>query len=481
MTDLLIGIRKSDPDDGKLRVYVEEGSALPGAGDFCAIGFDAEAERLDTLENVASYGKMLRAELTKHKAINTEFAQLFASIGDNAAFLKFLVVAGEEVRWESLCDDAATFLVLNAMIRIARVTMTTADAPKPRQAQFPLKILAYLSAAGVSAKEEFRNICAQIIDARAKGLDIEADIFVGEQEIVDSPADVAGVAKDAVKGFVVAPMPVTSEIEQQLAKRSYQFLHFFCHGVEREAGLRGLSLATIADHERGDKDGSVFLSLEGLTTALRVNQSAWIAVFNSCSGAEGTRDFNSLAWNAAKRGCPYTVGMAEPIEPIVAAKFSRAFYSELFATVMVALRDLGDSTPRVIDLSGVLNPARKAILSHCQTIDRRGPYGRWLTPLIYMRTPKPLAIYVQRQARIGEEATRATVDANAPQASVDKEMMKRIQTISSTLRVLPADTPQEVRNGILDLLDKAPPVPDALRPDAFGQFHTNGAGHDGQN
>jgi hypothetical protein len=86
---------------------------------------------------------------------------------------------------------------------------------------------------------------------------------------------------------------------------------------------------------------------------------------------------------------------------------------------MEALRDLGDSTPRVIDLSGVLNPARKAILSHCQTIDRRGPYGRWLTPLIYMRTPKPLAIYVQPQARVGEEMPQATIDKKMPQATVD--------------------------------------------------------------
>jgi hypothetical protein len=453
MTKLLIGVRNAEPDDGRLWVYVEDGSVLPNAGALCAIDFDPLTQKLDTLENVALYGKTLCAELEKHEAIRMEFAQLFNAADDRNA-LEFLVIAGEDVRWESLCDDNTRFLALNDGYRLARVTTRTPppNAQSARQVRFPLKMLAYLSPAGVSSADEYRNICTRIVEARESGLAIEAMIYVSDQDILDRPEDHSGVTDGRFQGVTVAPLPSASEIEKQL-KSSYQFLHFF-------------SLATIADQECGRESGSVLLPLDTLTAAMRLNQSVWLAVFNSCSGAAGTRAFNSLAWSVAKQGCPYAVGMAEPIEPRVAAKFSAAFYEALFATTRDAIKKpRAEEEALALDFSDVVNPARKAIRDHCQS-DRQGAYGRWLTPVIYMSTPNPLVVFLPSADEIEMTQGNDLVDISV--------MAERTNMIASFLRVLPRETPDDVRNGIFALLDKPPVVPLALRPDRYGRFRMNG-------
>ena len=45
------------------------------------------------------------------------------------------------------------------------------------------------------------------------------------------------------------------------------------------------------------------------------------------------RQLFSMALDVAKKGCPYTVGMAEPIDTDAATRFSEAFYGELFRIV----------------------------------------------------------------------------------------------------------------------------------------------------
>lgn len=475
MKDLMIGVRNVEPDDGRLWVYVEAGSAQNNAGALCAISFDPKTPKLDTLDNVALYGQRLRAEIEKHSAIKQELAQIFSGGADRAA-LQFLVIAGEDVRWESLCNQNANFLALDDAYHMVRITTRTPppNAQNARRAELPLRMLAYLSPAGVSAAEEFKNLCTQIAAAQESGLDIEASVYVGEQDIINNPVAFSGVAPGKFKGITVQPTPQTSEIEKQL-RGSYQFLHFFCHGVEKAVGLRGLSLATINDQENKKDTGSVLVPLETLTAAIRLNPSVWIAVFNSCSGAAGTRAFNSLAWNVAKHGCPFAVGMAEPIEPRVAVKFSNAFYEALFKTTRDALLGSSNGKELALDLSKAITPARKALRDLCQQ-DGEGAYGRWLTPLVYLTAPNPLMVFLGASAspaapQGGQTAAPSNMGVPAGSAYA-ADMVKRVNTIASTLRVLPRDSSaEEVRKGIYDLLNQPPVVPSELWPDKYGQFH----------
>ncbi len=469
MIDLLIRVAPLQGDPSYLLVSVEAGSPLDGARKPAQFHFDLNAHKLDTPDNVASYGRAVCEALAKHDVIDFELSKLFASVGaDEACSLKFQLAeaGGEEIRWESLCDKDARYLSLAKKYRLARVATPLKEKDVSRVARLPLKMLAYLSAAGVSAADEFRTLCEQLVQARANGLMIEAEIFVGEERILNEPAIVAGIDPGSLSHISVRPIPLADVLENQVRKGSYQFLHFFCHGVDRGAGLKGLSLATIQNHLSGEQSGGVLLSLQALTEALAENQSAWIAVFNSCSGAAGTVYFNSLAYNVTNTGCPYAIGMAEPVEPGIAAIITKALYGELFTTVIATLPNLPKDKFGTIDLSGVINPARKAIKSYCEAIDPGGPYGRWLTPVIYINAPKPLPVQLQQ----------AVTDALGDRREIaDQKMLERINIIASALRVLPGDAPPEVRDQIFALLDKAPAVPIRLRPNKNGEFISNGA------
>jgi hypothetical protein len=69
-----------------------------------------------------------------------------------------------------------------------------------------------------------------------------------------------------------------------------------------------------------------------------------------------------MALKVAMWGCPYTIGMAEPIRTDDALMFSEAFYGELFNIVRTTLAGGGAAAaPQLLDLSPAVIPARKAI------------------------------------------------------------------------------------------------------------------------
>jgi hypothetical protein len=300
-------------------------------------------------------------------------------------------------------------------------------------------------------------ICGQILAARANGLPVECTFYLGEQQLLDDlRKEIAdGTLKDNC--ITVEPIPPTAvEITKLLENTEFQFLHFFCHGIAR-TGVRGLSLATISDHDINEANknaaDSIFLSVDALNETLALKNSIWMTVFNSCSSAESTlelnsmRELHSIALDVAKNGCPYTIGMAEPIDRDDATAFSEAFYGELFAIVTKTLAAGEVDTPLILNLCPAMIPARKIIYDNWAS----GPpdsFGRWLRPLLYQSTQRPLKV-VQ---------------------SASPEMWKRIQQVLGTLQIMPSDTPLDIRNQVLAILDKEPPVPKRLRPDPYGFF-----------
>jgi hypothetical protein len=93
--------------------------------------------------------------------------------------------------------------------------------------------------------------------------------------------------------------------------------------------------------------------------------------------------------DVAKKGCPYTVGMAEPIDTDAATRFSEAFYGELFRIVKSRL-PAGVTGAVEMDLAPAVIPARKIIHDHCNATPNN--FGRWLLPLLYEVAEQPLVV-----------------------------------------------------------------------------------------
>ena len=450
MGETVVSIMGSADKPG-LVAYLDSYSEHPNALDYLPLVLDASRmPALDTSDNVTAYGTVVREALSSHPAIAHELIGAFGLNQVEHLALKFLIKApdAERFRWETLYSGppAARFLAISDMCTISRVTPARVGSGL-RAFTYPLRMVAFLSAAGVKAEAEFGKITGQIVAAEANNWPLECTVYIGEQQLLDkcrmriASGDLQG------KGITVEPIPTSAtEITNFLRSAPIQFLHFFCHGMER-AGVQGLLLATISDHDRNEANGnaaasSIFLSADALSDALALNASVWITVLNSCSGAAVIRQLYSMALNVARKGCPYTVGMAEPIDTDAATAFSESFYRELFAILKSSLANGADS-PVQLDLSSAVIAARKVIHDHC-SVDA---FGRWLLPLLYERVQQPLL-----------------VQALAP------AMAKRIQDIARSLRSMPSDTPMEVREQVLLILDKAPAVPAKLRPNLYGAF-----------
>jgi hypothetical protein len=76
-----------------------------------------------------------------------------------------------------------------------------------------------------------------------------------------------------------------------------------------------------------------------------------------------------------------------------------------------------------------------------------GAFGRWLLPLLYQRLKQPLLVQ-----------------------SIPSAMAQRIEDVARTLRAMSSDTPTDLRDQILAILDKEPAVLAGLRPDRYGNF-----------
>ncbi len=453
MRETVVAIMNQANNPGMV-AYLDSASGHPNADDYWPLPLDASLmPPLDTSINVTAYGTAVREALSNHPAIRHELVEIFGLALPERSTLKFLIRApnAERLRWETLYSDApARFLAISDICTISRVTPAKIG-PGLRAFAYPLRMAAFLSAAGIEARAEVEKICGQVVAARANGLELECTVYLGEQQLLDDyQKEIAhGALKD--KGVTIEPIPRTAiDIENFLKNAPIQFLHFFCHGIER-TGVQGLSLATINDHDKNDANGnaaaaSIFLSVDALSEALALNTSIWITVLNSCSGAQVMQQLNSVALNVAKKGCPYTVGMAEPIDSVAATTFSEAFYGELFAIVTNNLAAGAADAPLMLDLSPAVIPARKIIHDHCCNA-APDAFGRWLLPLLYQRIQQPLVVQ-----------------------SIPPAEAKRIQEIARTLRSMSSDTPVELRDQILAILDKEPAVPMKLRPNRYGAF-----------
>jgi CHAT domain len=451
MRDTIVSIMGSG--DAGMVVYLDSPSAHEDALEYRPLSLDAsKMPVLDTSANVTAYGAAVRAALSGHPAIEHELTEIFGLPAPERLALRFLIRTpdAERLRWETIHSGPpdTRFLAISDLCTVSRLAPTKIESAL-RAFTYPLRMIAFLSAAGIKAAAEMQKICERIVAIKAEGLRLECTIFVGEQAVLDDYQQRIATGDMQHADVTVKQIPATAtEIANLLRDSPVQFVHFFCHGVER-LGVQGLSLATINDHDVNELTGnadasSIFLSVTALSEAVKLNSSIWVTVLNSCSGGMPIRQLFSMALDVAKKGCPYTVGMAEPIDTDAATRFSEAFYGELFRIVKSRV-PAGVTGAVEMDLAPAVIPARKIIHDHCNVTPNN--FGRWLLPLLYEAAEQPLVVL-----------------------SLPPELAGRILDVAKSLRQMNPDTPLVVRGQILALLDKPPAVPAEFRPNRYGEF-----------
>ena len=428
---------------------------LPNARDPFSLGYSTGAfPAMDGEENLKKYGSLLRDSLNKHPAIQSVLQSIFQLPAGQSRTLCFEIVSrlGEQIRWEALCDDHGDFLALDGRCRLGRIAdEVSSQDTGVRPFKLPLKIGAFLSAAGRDATPEWTALISAYDAARNAGLPIEARVYVGQQQLLDDAN--AEVAAGKHPGLSMFPMPASDlEVENALNDWQPHIVHFFCHG-STGYGKAYLELATILNHDSQDAEGSVIVEVNSLVVVEGV-RNAWLVVLNCCEGATADERLSSMAFRIVANGSvPAVIGMQEPIPAGDANVFCGTLYPELFKLLAgVATGAVGKLT--VLDLTGALVPARRAIRNR----HKQNPTSlrNWTLPVLYVQR-EPLQV----QCRSSESDDQLT------------QMRDRVTLVAGLLRQLPPDADPLLRTQILAVLDKAPPVPPEMRPDSMGQFPAN--------
>jgi len=406
---------------------------------------------LDSAANVQAYGQRLRECLVQHPAIQVALQNLAQTPAGQRRTLCFEILAtpGEQIRWEALCDDKGGFVALNGRCQLGRIADEISNHDTGvRLFTPPLRVAAFLSAAGIRAEPEWAALSDAMQRARADGLQIEMRTFVGEQQLLDAAG--TAVAAGTHPGVTVEPIPASAiGLGQKLDEWRPHVVHFFCHG-STAFGVPYIELSTVLDHDNDEASGSVILEIDRLVEVGGV-RDAWLVVLNCCLGGQASERLSSMAHRlVAAGGVPAAIGMQEPVEVADANAFCANLYPPVFRVLRDALNAAG-AKPVPVDLTGAVGLPRQALRDMHATSP--AAFGRWTLPVLYVHR-EPLQVHRMHGAAPGDV----------------QWMRERVDLVANMLRQLPPDTPGELRAKLLATLDTPPAVPLAMRPNLDGRF-----------
>jgi hypothetical protein len=446
--------------DGQLASSVENADPpLPNNYDE-RVSFGFASAWLPPLADGAQYGDTLVQGLRQHPAVATVLGRAFEAVPAQPHTIALLVRAdeGRQIRWEALRDAQGQFVALDGRCPIGRITRRLSGSPKAAQTfEPPLRILAYLSGVGLDMQAEWDALSTALDQAQAAGLPVKATVCIGLSALRDQARNEC--AAGTHPAITVDAMPGTAfELEQQIQRERPHVLHFFCHG-RGGMGASFLELGTAQDHAL-NRPGSVVLDTDTLA-GIEALRYAWLVVLNCCEGALGDTEIESMAERLVAQTGTRAIGMLEPVASGEASRFCAALYPEVFRLLEAVLRMPAGAPPQYVDLTPALSVPRRA-LSALNPPLRQG--ARWTLPVLYQDL-HPL------------EVVRPGVAALAvPAVSADdwRVLRAKAETVAGMLAALPPDTPESARDRMLALLDEAPAVPVALRPDRWGRFGAAG-------
>lgn len=437
---------------GKLMFRLSEGSSnLDGMREYEPLDLPPLPE-IDSRSAMQLYGNALARALRRHRAVDNVLDQCFDVYPPDAATLQFDMATSEaeRYRWEALYEDPR-FLALNPACTMRRIVSSgLAGVPPPCGYDGSIRIVALLSPAMVKCEREFRALASAFAAACKAYPDagFELHAYVGEYDLFEQIQQ--EIADGLLPGVAVYLMPAdTLALERALRDRAPQILHCFCHGVILD-GVPILQFATRVDHELGEAEGSVPLSIARLDALQTMQGPTWLTVLNSCSGAAAIPRLNSMAATLTRSASAVTIGMAEQVHETDATLFSLNFYPGALHLIGKAVMAASAHVPEPLDLGPPLGDARSALNQAAELAAKEGDernIGSWCLPVMYQRA-----------------AGLSLVRLPPP------DQLARLKKVAEILRLLPANTPKELREQFRNLLDNDPKVDRALWPDLSGNY-----------
>ena len=422
-----------DGERGRIRVKLTRApGGRPGPGKLLP---PIELELPQDVENAREYGAALHKKLCKEPELRGAVAAVLRARENDVWPLCFKIEGGElgcgqEMLWEALWVQDLEFLALRPQWPIARLVDSETTA---RVYQAPLKILAIMSAQGVSAREDWEGIRSALEEARARDFPVHVTVIVRERELLrDLRALEEKQVQDRDRWLTVVPLEDQQTIDQHLGDRPH-VLHFFCHGTVQYGG-GSLSLATIADRAEGpDGPESVSVDIYRLRKLVS-DRMLWLVTLNCCSGAQSTGKTQSLAQVVVEAGAGAALGWRTPVAPEDAHVLCRTVYSGLLRLVRETLDGVRVNTTVPLELATLGYDLRDALRSkHRDGLE-------WALPVLFV-AGEPLWIMVAApKPDDPEDLSRSIVspaDARRIEAVVTRQTLLELGKIVPELEVEP--------------------------------------------
>lgn len=337
------------------------------------------------VDTIKLAGQCLYQDLATHQAVQQAMQQALAIPPgtQNIAPIYLHIVDGnevaEELPWETLSTPQGQFLALDRRWPIGRIaSSSTTLSSNAHPFRSPLRLMAFLAAAGVDATEEWRALYRAV---NASPLQVELRVFVCQDNL---KTEIDNLNSNFVRAdFLPTDL---NRLEQEIRAFSPNILHFFCHGSTQ--GGPHLQLASRADYQVGKLHGSVTLDASQITQIPNITQYAWLITLNCCQGAAATADVSSLARQLVVDGISAVLGMRETVTSNDANLLCESLYSAILPEIQNLVT--AGNTPRVtIEWATMLRESRR------QLAQQHGPgqplasaaagAKEWTLPVIYVR------------------------------------------------------------------------------------------------
>jgi hypothetical protein len=320
---------------------------VPGLGDqmlidLSTIAGDTPAERGDAVLNLLKKSDAIEHTLTNSlaAAANAKKSPLYFHIRARAA---------DGVPWELLHHLPGGFCVLDPGLPIGRI----ATDPRPvhaRPFRPPLRIVAVLSAAGRSGREQLTALLKLVASPAATTLGMQLHVISGEQAVLD-----AAIGPQVTKEMIGSNHPA---LAAQIASARPHLLHVLCHG-RATPGEQVLSFAHFGDFVRKQDEGSVRMSAGQFAQAV-LDCDPWLVVLSACESAAGSSG-PALANRVVSEGVPAVIGMRRLVDLSTMDKFCQELYPEISKLVVATLADAGESEVRILEWASVLTTPRQVL------------------------------------------------------------------------------------------------------------------------
>lgn len=399
-----------------------------------------------TVETARGYGAELHDVLCKAKDMRAVVKRLLDVRGDAVRPICFMVEGGpsqldDQWMWEALWVEGKEFLALQPQWPIARLVDTPVTA---RVYHAPLRVLAIMSAHGVSARGDWEGIRSAVESVRqprpGRGPEdrfpVHVTAIVAERDLLDEMRALqADLEARNDNWLTVVGLQGQQTIDEHLAAEPH-VVHFFCHGqVEYGGGL--LSLATMSDHAEEDPDhavDSVTVDL-GLLQQMVNGRKLWLVTFNCCSGASSAGPIHSLAHVTVEAGAGAALGWRTAISPQQARILSGTVFAALFRQLRDELNRARPEDTVIVELATLGYDLRYALRNRQQDL------LEWALPVLYVaHDPLPVVVAAAQPdnpddlREISLSPTDERVIADTVETLVLREMTQLDPVLAAMLR-----------------------------------------------